>query len=134
MAKSLTYLSQTPALLALQTAALGTALRVLVTLGPGPDGSSFDVPGDPVVVASARHDLMMRQAVVVVTHRSHGTAMFALANGCPWLCLPMRRDQNDNAARGAGIRLTRDADVAGLRTTLATLSDSSSFVPSAKVP
>ena len=78
----------------------------------------------------------MRQAAVVATHCGHGTIMRALANGCPLLCLPMGRDQNDNAARvaarGAGIRLTRDADVAALRASLKTLLEDPSYARSAK--
>jgi UDP:flavonoid glycosyltransferase YjiC (YdhE family) len=62
--------------------------------------------------------------------------MRALANGCPLLCLPMGRDQNDNAARvvarGAGIRLTRDAQVPALRTALVKLLEDTSYARSAK--
>jgi UDP:flavonoid glycosyltransferase YjiC (YdhE family) len=49
----------------------------------------------------------------VVTHAGHGTVMRALAHGLPVLCLPMGRDQDDNAARivasGAGLRLKPSA-------------------------
>jgi UDP:flavonoid glycosyltransferase YjiC (YdhE family) len=49
----------------------------------------------------------------IVTHAGHGTVMRALACGVPLLCLPMGRDQDDNAARvvarGAGLRLSRSA-------------------------
>jgi UDP:flavonoid glycosyltransferase YjiC (YdhE family) len=42
-----------------------------------------------------------------------GTVMAALTHGVPLLCLPMGRDQHDNAARvaacGAGIVLPADA-------------------------
>ena len=136
VAMSSTFQNQAPTIQALLTAAGDLPVRMLVTLGPGLDGATFDAPENAVVVASAPHDQVMRQAAVVVTHCGHGTVMRALANGCPMLCLPMGRDQNDNAARvaarGAGIRLTRDADAASLRTALVTLLDDPSFARSAK--
>ena len=42
---------------------------------------------------------MFPDAAAVVTHAGHGTIMRALAHGIPLLCLPMGRDQDDNAAR-----------------------------------
>jgi UDP:flavonoid glycosyltransferase YjiC (YdhE family) len=52
---------------------------------------------------------VLREAAVVVTHAGHGIVMKALAADIPMLCMPMGRDQNDNAARvvarGAGLRL-----------------------------
>ena len=46
---------------------------------------------------------------LTVTHCGHGTVMKSLAAGVPMVCIPMGRDQNDNAARivhhGAGLRL-----------------------------
>jgi len=67
----------------------------------------------------------MPDAAVVVTHCGHGTVIRALSHGRPMLCLPMGRDQNDNAARvaarGAGIRLDANADVTALRAGLSAL-------------
>ena len=136
VAMSSTYQNQGPTIQALLTAAADLPVRILVTLGPGMAGASFDVPGNGAVVASAPHDQVMRQAAVVVTHCGHGTVMRALAEGRPLLCLPMGRDQNENAARvaarGAGIRLTRDADAAALRAALAALLHDPSFAQAAK--
>jgi MGT family glycosyltransferase len=90
--------------------ALGTLpVRGLVTLGPAMAGERFDVPANVVAVASAPHARVFPHAAAVVTHAGHGTVMRALAHGVPLLCLPMGRDQDDNAARvfarGAGLRL-----------------------------
>ena len=45
----------------------------------------------------------------MVTHAGHGSAIRPVLAGVPLLCLPMGRDQPDNAARivarGAGLRL-----------------------------
>src|SRR5207253_5005080 len=52
-------------------------------------------------------------AALVITHAGLGTVMAALAHGVPLLCLPMGRDQHDNAARvahlGAGSVVPADA-------------------------
>ena len=136
VAMSSTFQNQGSTIQTLLNAASDLPVRMLVTLGPGLEGATFDAPENAAVVASAPHDQVMRQAAVVVTHCGHGTVMRALANGCPMLCLPMGRDQNDNAARvaarGAGIRLARDANVAALRTALVTLLHDPSFARSAK--
>jgi UDP:flavonoid glycosyltransferase YjiC (YdhE family) len=74
----------------------------------------FDFPIDPppanvTAVATAPHARLFPGAAAVVTHAGHGTVMRALAAGVPVLCLPMGRDQDDNAARvvahGVGLRL-----------------------------
>ena len=94
--------------------ALGTLeVRGLVTLGPAMAGEPFDVPANVVTVPSAPHAQVFPHAAAVITHAGHGTVMRALANGVPLLCLPMGRDQDDNAARvaarGAGLRLRPSA-------------------------
>jgi MGT family glycosyltransferase len=95
-------------------AALGTLpVRGLVTLGPAMAGETFDVPANVVAVASAPHARVFPHAAAIITHAGHGTVMRALVSGVPLLCLPMGRDQDDNAARvlarGAGLRLKPSA-------------------------
>jgi UDP:flavonoid glycosyltransferase YjiC (YdhE family) len=76
-------------------------------------GEALDLPDNVVAVRSAPHASVFPHAAAVVTHAGHGTVMRALANGLPLLCLPMGRDQDDNAARviaaGAGLRLRPSA-------------------------
>jgi UDP:flavonoid glycosyltransferase YjiC (YdhE family) len=103
--------------------ALGTLeVRGLVTLGPAMAGESLDVPDNVVVVASAPHAQVFPHAAAVVTHAGHGTVMRALAHDLPLLCLPMGRDQDDNAARvfahGAGLRLRPSAKPARIAGTV----------------
>jgi MGT family glycosyltransferase len=110
---SSTYQNQRGALQRIITA-LGTLpVRGLVTLGPTMARERFDVPPNVVAVATAPHARVFPHAAAVVTHAGHGTIMRALAHGLPLLCLPMGRDQDDNAARvvhaGAGLRLRRSA-------------------------
>jgi UDP:flavonoid glycosyltransferase YjiC (YdhE family) len=95
-------------------AALGTLpVRGLVTLGPSMAGERFEVPDNVAAVATAPHSAVFPHASAVVSHAGHGTVMRALAQGVPVLCLPMGRDQDDNAARvvayGAGLRLRSSA-------------------------
>lgn len=125
IAMSTTFQDQAPAIQSVLDAAARLDARVLVTLGPCLAADMFRVPANAALVASAPHDEVMPQAAVVVTHCGHGTAMRALTHGRPMLCLPMGRDQNDNAARiaarGAGIRLDAGADVGPLRAALSAL-------------
>jgi MGT family glycosyltransferase len=113
-------------------AALGALpVRGLVTLGPAMAGERFDVPSNVVAVASAPHAQMFPHAAAVVTHAGHGTVMRALAAGVPLLCLPMGRDQDDNAARvfarGAGLRLKPSARPPRIAAALQRLLDEPGF-------
>ncbi len=56
-------------------------------------------PKNVTLLHSAPHDLVMKEASLVVTHGGHGTVSRALIHGLPLLVMPMGRDQNDNAMR-----------------------------------
>lgn len=92
-------------------------VRGLVTTGPTVDPAEV-ADGEPLpdrirVVRAAPHAEVLPHAAAVVTHGGHGTVMKALAAGVPAVCLPLGRDQPDNAARlvaaGAGLRLKASA-------------------------
>lgn len=125
IALSSTFMDQAGVIQRLLDAVEQLPVRAVATLGPGLAGTALRVPANAQVVDGASHDALMRAASVVVTHCGHGTVMRALAHGRPMLCLPMGRDQNDNAARvvarGAGIRLAAEAEVAALREAIGTL-------------
>ncbi|HEU4883902.1 MAG TPA: glycosyltransferase [Longimicrobium sp.] len=113
-------------------AALGALpVRGLVTLGPAMARERFDVPPNVVAVASAPHAQVFPHAAAIVTHAGHGTVMRALAADVPLLCLPMGRDQDDNAARvfarGAGLRLRPSAKPARIAAALQRLLAEPSF-------
>jgi UDP:flavonoid glycosyltransferase YjiC (YdhE family) len=98
----------------------GLPLRAVVTLGPALDPARFAAaPPSIAVVAQASHAALLRDARLVITHGGHGTVLRALAAGVPLVVLPLGRDQADNAARvvrcGAGLRLSADASVRGIR-------------------
>ncbi|MGW8314942.1 MAG: glycosyltransferase [Bacteroidales bacterium] len=88
-------------------------VRGLVTLGPALEKDRFAVPENVVIVDSAPHSQVFPKAHLVITHAGHGTVMRALSHGLPLICLPMGRDQNDNAVKvqhyGCGIALTAKA-------------------------
>ncbi|CAN5384429.1 glycosyltransferase [soil metagenome] len=95
-------------------AALGTLpVRGVVTTGPTIDPAEFEAPSNVAVVRSAPHGTLLEEAALFVTHAGHGSTLRPLMAGVPLLCLPMGRDQNDNAARvahrGAGLTLPADA-------------------------
>jgi MGT family glycosyltransferase len=86
-------------------------LPVNAVLTAGPACADLGIAGaeNVLVVASGPHDAILRKAALCISHCGHGTVMRALSAGVPLLCMPMGRDQNDNAARlvwhGAGLRL-----------------------------
>jgi UDP:flavonoid glycosyltransferase YjiC (YdhE family) len=112
--------------------ALGTLeVRGLLTLGPAMEGATLDLPENVVAVGSASHAQVFPHASAVVTHAGHGTVMRALAHGLPLLCLPMGRDQDDNAARvvahEVGLRLRPSASPHKIAGALRRLLDDPSY-------
>ncbi len=100
--------------------ALGSLpVRAVVTTGPAIDIASLNAGPNVHLCRSAPHNQLLRLAALVITHAGHGTVIRALAAGVPMLCMPMGRDQNDNAARvfarGTGLRLSPKAARAKIR-------------------
>jgi len=83
------------------------------------------VPSNVYTTAFAPHSRLVPLADVVVTHAGLGTVHAALASGKPMVCLPIGRDQPDNAARlvarGAAIRLARTAKPAAIADAISTV-------------
>lgn len=94
------------------------ALRVrgVVTLGGSLSAGEVQPAANVDVVASGRHDELMRRSALVVTHGGHGTVARALSHRRPMLVIPHGRDQADNGvrveARGAGLMLPPTASTA----------------------
>ncbi len=116
---STTFQNQAAVLQRIMDALGELPVRGLVTLGPTLDAQQFHAPANVIMERSAPHAHVFPQAAAVVTHAGHGTVMRALAHGVPLVCIPMGRDQPNNAVRvevrGAGLRLSPHADVATLR-------------------
>ncbi len=75
------------------------SVRGLVTVGPAMANAQFNLPENVQLITSASHAQLFPHAACVITHAGHGTVMRALINGVPMVCLPMGRDQGDNAAK-----------------------------------
>ncbi len=116
--------------LQLAIAALGELpVNALVTTGPAVTLDE-QAPANVEIRPWASHTEVLPQMDLVVTHGGLGTVMTAMAFGVPLVCLPMGRDQHDNAASvsrlglgtavdpSAGVHLLREA----IRSTLENLS------------
>jgi MGT family glycosyltransferase len=110
--------------------------RVLITLGGSIKARELKPAENCVLVESAPHSQVMREAAVVVTHGGHGTVMRALLSRAPMLVIPHGRDQNDNAVRvterGAGLSLMPDASVDAIRAACERLLSDPSFGAAAR--
>jgi MGT family glycosyltransferase len=106
---SSTFQNQADVLSRVSTALGALDVRAVVTAGPSIDPAALVSSPNVHVCASAPHSELLQQASAVVTHAGHGTVIRSLAAGVPLVCLPMGRDQNENAARvvhhGAGVRV-----------------------------
>lgn len=109
----------------------GLHARGLVTLGPAIDPSGLDVPENVVVMQSAPHSQVFPLADLVITHAGHGTIMRALAHGLPLICIPMGRDQKDNAVKvdhhGCGLKLSPKSGPGKIRKAVLRILEDLSF-------
>ncbi len=119
---SSTFQDQVPMLRRVVEALSVMRVRAVVTVGQMIDATELRSTDNVAVVPSAPHGAILRQASLTVTHAGHGTVMKSLAAGVPMVCIPMGRDQNDNAARvvhhGAGIRLSTRASTERIAATV----------------
>ncbi|MBI3200684.1 MAG: glycosyltransferase family 1 protein [Myxococcales bacterium] len=88
-------------------------VRAIVTLGESVRAEEVQGCENVRVLVSAPHTELLKETSVLVTHSGHGTTMKGLAAGVPLVCVPMGRDQHDNATRvverGAGVRVSKNA-------------------------
>lgn len=133
---SSTFQDQVPLLRRCVQALSGLPVRALVTLGPSVRPDEVSGAGNVVVVRSAPHGEVLPEASLLVTHCGHGTTIKGLAAGVPMVCLPMGRDQNDNAARvvyrGAGVRLKPSASEASIRAAVRSVLDEPGYRAAAR--
>jgi MGT family glycosyltransferase len=130
------YQAQEPVLRAIIAALADLPVRGVVTTGPTIDPAEFYAPDNVAVVRSAPHGDLLREAALFVTHAGHGSALRPLMAGVPLLCLPMGRDQHDNAARvvhrGAGLTLPASASSEVIATAVRRLLDEPAFKTAAE--
>ncbi len=111
-------------------------VRSLVTLGWAISLEGIELPEHVKVIRSAPHSRVFPFADLVITHGGHGTIMRALANGLPLICIPMGRDQNDNAAKvkyhGCGIALSTKAGKNKIKAAIQKILSTGSYTQKAK--
>lgn len=116
---SMTYQGQEPLLRRIVSALAPLPVRAVVTTGPALDPDDFPAPAHIRMVQAAPHSALLPHCALVITHGGHGTVLRALSAGVPVLCLPMGRDQADDAARivaaHAGCWLSSHSAVGTLR-------------------
>jgi UDP:flavonoid glycosyltransferase YjiC (YdhE family) len=109
-------------------------VRALVTTGGMTLRST--PPANVHVARFVPHAHVMPQAAAVVTHAGLGTVHIALAHGLPLVCLPIGRDQPDNAARvawhGAGLRLSQNSSPAAIGAAVEKVLREPAFAASAR--
>jgi UDP:flavonoid glycosyltransferase YjiC (YdhE family) len=100
-------------------------LEAIITVGPAVDVGAIASAQNVAVVRYLAHRAVLPDCALVITHAGLGTVMTALVHGVPLLCLPMGREQHDNAARvvacGTGCVLTPEADVGAISHTIRTM-------------
>jgi UDP:flavonoid glycosyltransferase YjiC (YdhE family) len=102
------------------SAALSTLpVEATITVGQAVDPDIIDPAPNVAIQRYVPHASLLPDCALVVTHAGMGTVMASLAHGVPLLCMPMGREQHDNAARvaacGAGTVLAADAGVEEIR-------------------
>lgn len=116
---SSTFQNQGPAIQQCINAIGQLDVRGLVTLGLAMGNEIFNLPQNVKVIKSAPHSMVFPHADLVITHGGHGTIMRALSYGVPLVCMPMGRDQNDNAAKvsfhGCGMKLSKKSNAGKIR-------------------
>ena len=115
VALSTTFQHQEAVLRRIAAALALLPLEAVITVGPAVEVDAVAPARNVAVVRYIAHRTVLPDCALVITHAGLGTVMAALAHGVPLLCLPMGREQHDNAARvaacEAGLVLTPDADV-----------------------
>jgi UDP:flavonoid glycosyltransferase YjiC (YdhE family) len=109
-------------------------VRALVTTGGATLRSR--PPANVHVARFVPHGQVLPKAAAVVTHAGLGTVHAALAHGLPLVCLPIGRDQPDNAARvewhGAGRRLSAKSSPGAIRAAIEDVLGGPSFAAAAR--
>lgn len=128
---STTYQRQEDVLRRVIAALADLPVQGLVTLGPALNKQDFALPPNVIAETYIPHVLVCPRVDVVVTHGGLGTITTALAYGKPLVCIPMGRDQGDNAARvtyrGTGVICSSKTSAAQLQRAIRRTLDEPGF-------
>jgi MGT family glycosyltransferase len=119
VAFSTTYQHQEDVLRLVATALAALPVQAIMTVGTVIDPGAIEPAPNVAMHRYLPHAALLPDCGLVVTHAGFGTVMAVLAHGVPLLCLPMGRDQHENAARvaacGAAMVLSAGAGVEEMR-------------------
>jgi MGT family glycosyltransferase len=119
VAFSTTYQHQEEVLRRAATALATLPVQAIITVGAAIEPDAIEPAPNVAIHRYLPHAALLPDCAVVVTHAGFGTVMAVLAHGVPLLCLPMGRDQHENAARvaacGVGLVLPADARAEEIR-------------------
>src|SRR5262245_54027028 len=122
---STTFQHQEEVLGRIAAALAALPLESVITAGPAVDVHAIDPARNVAVFGYIAHRTLLPDCALVVTHAGLGAVMAALAHGVPLLCMPMGRDQHDNAARvaacGAGCVLPPEAGAGQIDQTISAM-------------
>ena len=114
-----TYMHQEELLGRIARAVAAIDARILLLTGNGLDPDELDGIPDAVVVRRyVPHEAVLGEAALLVTHGGMGSLMAAFAAGVPIVCIPLGRDQLENAERAeelvTSVTLPADAEPAAI--------------------
>lgn len=124
------YMHQTDVLRRIADALRAAPVRGLVLTG---EIDPAEIPGGAnlAIESYVPHETVLSDASVVVTHAGTGTLLAAFAAGLPVLCVPLGRDQPQNARRvaelGLGFAIDPGAEVADIAAALAEVLDAPAY-------
>lgn len=111
-------------------------VRGLITLGDVLAPEVLSAPENVLVHRYVSHAAVLPQAALVLCHAGLWTVMAALRHGVPLVCIPMGRDQDNNAQRvaalGVGRTLASDARPGEIRDAVAEVLRTSSYHTAAR--
>jgi MGT family glycosyltransferase len=115
-----TPMDEVPVLQRALSALADAPVRVLATIGDHVDRDGLEVPPNAEVVGYVRHAALLPWASAVVCHGGLGTVLASLAHSLPLVCVPLGREQPQNADAvvrvGAGVRVNPARIESDLRT------------------
>ena len=128
---STTFQNQAGLLQKIADALFQLPVRGVITTGPSIRPEDIRGGENLFICQSAPHSEILKEASAMVTHCGHGSVMKGLAAGVPLLCIPMGRDQNDNAVRvthrGAGLQLSPKASVSEISNSISQLLNAPNY-------
>lgn len=93
-----TPMDELPVLQRILDGLAGEPVRVLVTVGAHLDPAALRLPANATAAGYVPHGACLPHAAATVTHAGLGTVLASLAHGVPLVCVPLGREQPDNAA------------------------------------